>query len=178
MYIPIILGTARDGRQSEKAANFMLEMAKDFGLETEIIDVRDYLFGKTNRNWDRPEVKKYAEKIIKADALIIVSPEYNHGYPGELKILLDSLYKEYAGKPVGFCGVSIGPLGGARAMEQLRLVSIEFRMYPIREAMYFSNVAELFDEAGKIKDEKYLERVKIFLTELSRLAEMNRPAGK
>lgn len=57
-------------------------------------------------------------------------------------------------------------LGGARAVEQLRLVSIEFHMVPIREAIYFSNVYNLFNEKGEIKDKSYYEKVKIFLDEL------------
>lgn len=60
--------------------------------------------------------------MTRADGLVIVSPEYNHGYPGEMKLMLDQLYKEYNRKPVGICGVSSGALGGARMVEQLRLI--------------------------------------------------------
>jgi NAD(P)H-dependent FMN reductase len=78
---------------------------------------------------------------------------------------------EYYAKPVGFCGVSIGELGGARAVEQLRLVGVEFHMVPIREALYFSNVQNLFDESGNIKNETYFNKVKNFLSELTWYAE-------
>jgi len=166
MYIPIILGTAREGRQSEKVANFMLQEARKAGLKTEIIDVRDYRTKATDDTQALPEAKRLAGKIEKADALIIVSPEYNHGYPGELKMMLDLLYSQYARKPVGFCGVSRGGLGGARAVEQLRIVAAELHMVSIREAMYFSGVRELFDEKGEIKDESYYARAKAFLEEL------------
>jgi NAD(P)H-dependent FMN reductase len=166
MYIPIILGTAREGRQSEKVANFMLQETIKNGIESEIIDVRDYRIDATDSRGELPQAKKFAEKIIKSNALIIVSPEYNHGYPGELKMMLDMLYKEYAHKPIGFCGVSIGILGGARMVEQLRLVSIEYHMIPIREALYFSGVQNLFEENGNIKDVSYSDRVKVFLSEL------------
>jgi len=172
MYIPIILGTARQGRQSEKVANFMLSETIKAGLQSEIIDVRDYRIEATDSTGELPQAKKLAEKITKADGLIIVSPEYNHGYPGELKMMLDMLYKEYFYKPVGFCGVSIGILGGARVIEQLRLVSIEFHMMPIREALYFSTVQNLFDEKGNIKDESYFKRVETFLNELINYAKL------
>ena len=172
MYIPIILGTARQGRQSEKVANFMLAETAKAGLQSEIIDVRDYRIEATDSTGESPQAKKLAEKITKADGLIIVSPEYNHGYPGELKMMLDMLYKEYFSKPVGFCGVSIGILGGSRAVEQLRLVSIEFHMLPIREALYFSTVQNLFDEKGNIKDESYSKRVETFLNELIKYANL------
>lgn len=170
MYIPIILGTAREGRQAEKAANFMLEQAKTQTIESEILDVRDYRIGATDNTEAGDIAKKYAEKIKKADALTIVTPEYNHGYPGELKMMLDLLYKEYFYKPVGFCGVSISEIGGARAVEQLRLVAIELHMIPSREALYFSKVAELFDASGKIKDESYFQKTKLFFDELIKLA--------
>ena len=166
MFIPIILGTAREGRQSEKAAKFILSEAQKANLDSEIIDARNFRIEKTDNTGEIPEAKKLAEKIKKADALIIVSPEYNHGYPGELKIMLDMLYKEYFSKPVGICGVSAGGLGGARAVEQLRQVVIEFHMCPIREAIYFSNISNLFDDEGKIKDDSYTKRVKTFLEEL------------
>lgn len=166
MYMPVILGTAREGRESEKAAKFILGETIKAGLETELIDVRDYRIRATDRTEKSPEAKKQSEKITKADGLIIVSPEYNHGYPGELKMMLDSLYKQYFNKPVGICGVSIGPVGGARMVEQLRLVCIELHMVPIREAIYFPLVQNIFDEKGNIKEPAYYERVKPFFSEL------------
>ena len=170
LYIPIILGTARVNRQSEKVANFVLQEVRKFGLKSELLDVRDFLVSATDNTQQETITRKLAQKIIPADGLIVVSPEYNHGYPGELKLMLDLLYEEYAKKPIGFCAVSGGQIGGARAVEQLRLVAIELHMVPIREAVYFPDVYKLF-ENGKIKDTRYYERVKKFLEELSWYAE-------
>jgi len=168
MYIPIILGTAREGRESEKVAKFMLKEVKDYGLETELIDVRDYRIPATDNTQSSAIAKKLSKKIEKAVGIIIVSPEYNHGYPVELKMVLDLLYQQYAGKPLGICGVSSGPLGGARMVEQLRLVSVEFHMHPIREALYFAGIKELFDTKGGIKEpEIWQKRIKRFLDELN-----------
>ena len=166
LFIPIILATGREGRLSENAARFMLKQTEKFGLKTELIDVADFGLIRTKRSADTEPAKSFSEKISLADGLIIVSPEYNHGYPGELKLVLDQLYKEYNRKPVGICGVSAGKLGGARMVEQLRLVAIEFQMVPIRSAVYFSNISDLFDEAGNIKDDSYEKRVNGFLEEL------------
>lgn len=166
MYIPVILGTNRPGRQSEKPAKFMLEEVLKSGLETELIDVADFAEEAVKFEKESPKIKMLAEKISKADGFIIVAPEYNHGYPGILKAVLDLFYDQYAKKPVGFCGVSVSKMGGARVVEQLRLVSIEFHMAPIREAIYFSEVSGLFDENNKIKNPAYLENVKKFLAEL------------
>jgi NAD(P)H-dependent FMN reductase len=177
LHIPIILGTAREGRESEKAAKFMLQEATKYGLKnTEIIDVRDFRIKATDNTLGLPEAKKLSQKIKKADGLIIVTPEYNHGYPGELKMMLDMLYEEYFQKPVGFCGVSFGALGGARSVEQLRLVCIEFHMVPIREAVYFPTIQKLFDENGAIKDESVHGRVGKFLDELVWYAKALKPA--
>jgi len=170
LYVPIILGTARSGRESEKVAEFVLREATKAGLKTEIIDVRDFRIEATDNTGKLPRAKKLSKLIAKAGGLIIVTPEYNHGYPGELKMMLDMLYEEYAQKPVGFCGVSSGRIDGARVVEQLRLVCIEFRMVPIREAVYFQVVQELFDQKGVIKDDSYKDRIRKFLDELIRHA--------
>ena len=167
MYIPIILGTAREGRQTEKVANFMLqETQKLEGVETEILDVRDFRIPATdNPGLSEPE-KRLAGYVLRADGFIWVVPEYNHAYPGELKMMLDMLYKEYRGRAVGICGVSGGGLGGVRMVESLRLLAINFHMVPIGEAVYFSNVQDLFDEQGNMTDESYKDRVKPFFEEL------------
>ena len=167
MYIPIILGTAREGRRSEKAANFVLrEFQKQEGVETELIDVRDYRIAATDDTEEQEPAKRFSEKVSRADGLIIVAPEYNHGYPGELKMMLDMLYEEYNRKPVGICGVASGGMGGVRMVEKLRLVAIELQMVPIRTAVYFSNVKTLFDEQDNITDPSYPERLQKFFGEL------------
>lgn len=167
MYIPIILGTAREGRESEKASNFVFQEAGKMDLKTKILDVRNYRLEATDKSGESPKALIFREEIAKADALIIVSPEYNHGYPGELKMMIDMLTKDvYSGKPIGICGVSNGGLGGARMVEQLKLVCIELGMVPIRESVYFSMVQDLFDARGIIKDKVYYDRVRIFLNQL------------
>ncbi len=168
MFIPVILGTAREGRASEHAAKFVLKEVASSGHETELIDVRDYLWGVTTPGWaNNPRTKAWQEIASRADAFIIVSPEYNHGYPGELKILLDGAMPEYAKKPVGICGVSVGGLGGARMVEQLRLVTIELGMYPTKMAVYFSSIGKLFGTDGVITDESYQKRVQDLIKEVA-----------
>lgn len=157
-FVPVILGTAREGRQSEKAAEYLLKKVREFGFETELIDVKDYLFKFTGNNVSK--VRRLGEKIRRCDGLVIVSPEYNHGYPGELKIMLDSLYSEYANKPVAVCGVSVGGFGGVRVVEALKLVLIALRTVPIYNSVYFSNI-----DKG-VSDELYSEFVKKMLEEL------------
>jgi NAD(P)H-dependent FMN reductase len=155
MYIPVILGTAREGRQSEKVAKFIYGLAQKAGLETEIVDIREYHITATDNTGNIPLAQKWREKIIRADGMIIVSPEYNHTYPGELKMFLDMLYKEYSRKPVALCGVSNGPWGGTRGVQALRLTCIALGMHPILETVYFPFIQDRFDGEGKIKDATY-----------------------
>jgi len=167
MYIPIILGSAREGRNSEKAANYMLQQVQKLeDVETEILDVRDFQPDVTTRNAEIEMVKRFQEKMEKADAVIAITPEYNHSFSGELKMTLDMAYKEYQRKPIGICGVSAGSFGGVRAVEQLRLVAIEYHMVPLREAVYFTNIMKLFDENGNITDSSFEERLPAFFDEL------------
>jgi NAD(P)H-dependent FMN reductase len=153
MFIPVILGTARIGRRSDDVANWVLSKVKDANIDTLLMDVRDYPLNATDNTLTTESSKRYASIIEKADALIVVTPEYNHGYPGELKLMLDLAYTQYFKKPVGLCGVSISSWGGVRCIEKLRSVFIELHMVPIRESLYFPNVGEMFSE-GRFADDK------------------------
>lgn len=95
----------------------MLDRTLEAGLESELIDVMDYRIEARDDTEKSLPAKRLAEKSKKADGFIIVSPKYNHGYPGELKMLLDMLFAEFAHKPVGICGVSSVHWGGARMVE-------------------------------------------------------------
>lgn len=166
-FIPIILGTARAGRYSEKAARFVFdEIKKREGTETELIDVRDYRQPATDDTGESEVAKKILPALERADGFIIVSPEYNHGYPGELKMFLDMSDGQYKKKPIAICGVSEGTIGGARMMEQLRNVVLDLGATPILAAVYFAKVEELFNAEGKIMDDTYHARVEKLLNEL------------
>lgn len=166
LYIPLILGTPRKGRQSEDVANFVLsEMKKRPEIETELIDVRA-LAMTTEDAGQQIKDAGYAEKMVRADGVVIVTPEYNHGYPGMLKHALDMCLEEYIHKAVGFCGVSAGPFGGSRVIENLLPVVRELGLVAAFTDVNFSRVGDAFDEAGNLRDEKYVGRVAAFLNEL------------
>lgn len=154
--IPIILGTARKERRSENVANYVLEKAKEYGFDSQIVDVREYMLDQTIPPWqNQSEVKTWNDIADKADGYIIVTPEYNHGYPGELKILLDQAFDEYKKKPVSICGVSTGQFGGSRVIEALWNVLIELWMVPTSISVNFGNIKELFDADGNITNKKF-----------------------
>ena len=174
LYIPLILGTPRQGRQSEHVARFVLsEMKKRPEIETELIDVRELKMTLNDAGQEMQD-PDYAKKMVRADALAIVVPEYNHGYPGMLKHALDMCLEEYIHKPVGFCGVSAGPFGGARVIENLLPVVRELGLAASFTDVNFSGVRSAFDDAGNLKDEKYVGRVAKFLNELVWMARVLR----
>ena len=166
LYIPIILGTARQGRQSEHVANFLLsEMKKRPEIETELIDVRQLKMTLQDAGEEMKD-EEFAKKMTRADGLAIVVPEYNHGYPGLLKHALDMCLEEYIHKVAGLVGVSAGPFGGSRVIEQMVQVVRELGLTVTFTDLNFSRVRDAFDEQGALKDEKYVGRAAKFLNEL------------
>ena len=166
LFIPLLLGTARKGRESEHAARFVFERTKArSGVETEFVDVRA-LPMKLDDAGEQIKDPKFSATIERCDGLIIVTPEYNHSFPGLLKHALDMNLKEYVHKAVGICGVSAGVFGGARVIETLLPVMRELGLVTIFEDVNFGRIGTLFDERGNLLDQNFVRRVDIFLNEL------------
>jgi NAD(P)H-dependent FMN reductase len=174
LFIPVILGTVRKGRMSEHAARLVqAEVAKRAGVKTELIDIRQVAI----RIDDAGEAIKdpvFAEKMNRADALVIVSPEYNHGYSGLLKHVLDSCLKEYIHKAAGVVGVSAGPFGGTRGIQDLLPVLRELGLVCIFWDVNFSSVHKAFDKEGNLLDPAVPGRIGKFLEELIWMAKAMR----
>ena len=115
---------------------------------------------------------EFSATMMRADALVLVVPEYNHGYPGLLKHLLDTNLKEYIHKAVGICGVSAGGFGGARVIQNLVPVMRELGLVTIFWDGNFSNVQKLFDQQSTITDPSYASRIGKFLSELIWMAKV------
>ena len=164
--IPVILGTTRKGRMSAHAARFMLgQIERRDGIRTELIDVSTLPMPVD----DAGEAIKdplFSEKMTMADALVIVTPEYNHSFPGLLKHILDSCLKEYIHKAAGIVGVSAGPFGGVRVIQDLIPVIRELGLVNIFWDVNFGNVAKVFDESGNLLDQAFIARADKFLNEL------------
>jgi len=174
LFIPVILGTSRRGRRSENAARFVLEQTrKRKDIETELIDVCK-LPMRLDDAGEQMKDPTYSATIERCDGLIIVTPEYNHGYPGLLKHALDMNLEEYIHKAVGICGVSAGPFGGARVIEALLPVMRELGLVTIFWDVNFGNVEKLFDQQGKLLDQSYVRRLDKFLNELIWMARVLR----
>ena len=174
LFIPVILGTPRQGRMSEAVARFMFgEVSNREGVQTELIDIRAIRSPTT----DAGEAIKdpgFASSVARADALVLVVPEYNHGYPGLLKHVLDTCLKEYIHKAVGICGVSAGGFGGTRVIQNLLPVMRELGLVTIFWDGNFANVQNTFDSTGTLLDQAYLKRTDKFLKELIWMAKVLR----
>ena len=167
LFIPVILGTVRKGRASENVARFVFQqVCQREGVETELIDIRE-LDLRIDDAGEGIKDKRFSEICERADGLVLVVPEYNHGYPGMLKHVLDSNLKEYIHKAVGICGVSAGGFGGTRVIQSLLPVLRELGLVTIFWDGNFSFAQDLFDDHGKIRDEAtHAKRMNKFLGEL------------
>ena len=165
-FIPVILGTTRQGRSSEPVARLIVaEVGKRPGILTELIDIATLPL-PTNDAGEAIKDAGFSSRMDRADAIILVCPEYNHGYPGLLKHVLDSCLKEYIHKAVGIAGVSAGPFGGARVIENLLPVLRELGLVTIFWDLNFGNAGQLFDPSGTLLDAQFLPRIDKFLNEL------------
>ena len=156
VFIPVIIGTSRQGRLTEPAANFVFgEVSKRSDIKTELIDIRKIPI-RVDDAGEALKDKQFCATVQSADGLIIVAPEYNHSFPGLLKHVLDTNLTEYIHKAVGVGGVSAGPFGGARLIQSLVPVLRELGLVAIFWDVYFGSAGKLFDPAtGKINYPAY-----------------------
>jgi len=156
---------------SEHAARLLTaELERRPGVKTELIDVCTLPIPADNAG-EAVKDPAFSEQMNRADGLVIVAPEYNHGYPGLLKHVLDTNLKEYIHKAAGIVGVSAGVFGGARMIQNLIPVLRELGLVTIFWDVNFTTVQSRFDESGMLLDESFLPRIEKFLDELLWMAE-------
>jgi NAD(P)H-dependent FMN reductase len=168
LFIPILLGTSRQGRLSEHVAKWVLSQVESRpDIETQLFDVRDFHLPYDHYGQEiKDRFPDWRDAVIRADALIIVTPEYNHGYPGTLKAVLDLLLREYVHKAVGFVAVSAQVWGGTRVIEAMVTMVRELGLAVTFTDLNFPRVQDKFDAAGNLLDDAYLARANAFLEEL------------
>lgn len=161
--VALICGSVREGRFGPTVSAWMQSrIGRHDDIKLDVIDLAATPLPLTQQaapvpfgEYDAPEVREYAERIGAADAFVVITPEYNHGYPAGLKLAIDSINPEWRAKPVGLVSYG-GNAGGLRAVEQLRAVFAELRAMTIRETVSFPNFWTLFDENG---DPKHADEV-------------------
>lgn len=187
--IKIILASVRNNRFGDKPANWIAALASQMPeFDAELLDLKDYALpifaegtspSQITGDYGKPEIDRWAKKIAEADGFVFVTPEYNHGYPASLKNNLDYLYKEWNKKPM--CVVAYGGTGGARSTEQLRTISVELQMVPIRNTVHIFNPWTLSEMDGSLKAgalDSYVPGAQNMLTQLSWWASVLKEARK
>jgi NAD(P)H-dependent FMN reductase len=169
--IGIVISTTREGRFGDKAAAWIADLAATRSdMEVEIVDLRDYplpLFDEPMSPFYAPPknavARRWAQKLDELDGFIFVTAEYNHGPPAALKNALDYAYGEFNRKPVAFVGY--GGVGGARAVEQLRLIAVELQMAPTRAAVHIggADFIGMFMQGKTFADMPHLEPTAVAL---------------
>jgi NAD(P)H-dependent FMN reductase len=158
--IGIILGSTRPNRNGEQVAKWVYDVAaRRSDAEFELVDLRDYPLPHLDEplppamgQYQNEHTKQWADKIASFDGFVIVTPEYNHSTSGVLKNAIDYLYAEWNNKAVGF--VSYGSVGGARAVEHLRLVAGELQLADVRQQVALSLLTE-FENFSVLKPSDY-----------------------
>ena len=172
----VILGSVRRGRMSERVATFVMSrLAASEGVQSELVDLASLDLPIMEERLGRidpppPGVAELGAKIEAADALIIVSPEYNHGYPGVLKNALDYFYAQYKRTPVALVTVSNGGHGGVNAWAQLVTVLTHMGAIVLPVSVAVSHVEKSFSAEGEALEPMYVTRTDGLISELVWLA--------
>ena len=157
--IAVLAGTTRAKRESIKAAHYIAEYGRGLpDVEIIFVDPVDFSFPGDGNDDGPPEEgggkdPRYSDITARADAFFIVTPEYNHSFPGSLKRMLDSELQTYNHKPVALAGASDGNWGGVRAVEALVPAIRETGLVVLSWDVYFPRVHQMFEADGTIKPE-------------------------
>jgi NAD(P)H-dependent FMN reductase len=177
----ILFGSSRHGRKGEVVARWAEDhLTSDSRIMTDFVDLQElnlpffdeplspFSMARQGVAYTHPEGKAWADRVAKSQAVIIVTPEYNHGYPAVLKNALDWVGPEWVDKPVGF--VSYGGIsGGSRVVEQLRTVTIELGLIQVANPIHFPFFEKSFDENGEPDRPSKNDELKRMLDEILRL---------
>jgi NAD(P)H-dependent FMN reductase len=164
--LQVIVGSTRPTRAADRVVPWVVETAQSHGeFEVEVLDLRDWplpffqehmgtIGDFSDPTYSDPIVRSWNRKIAEGDAYLIVTAEYNHSVPGQLKNAIDSVFISFGfrNKPIGFVGYSGGIAAGTRAVEHLALIAIEAEAVPLRNSVLIPFVTEAFDEDGKPKN--------------------------
>ncbi len=179
--IAIISSSVRTGRNSDRVALYFKNYLTENKLAAvEMLDLNEYkfpLFDERLRLQKNPPdaVHDFAQKVTNADGVIIVTPEYNGGYPASLKNVIDLLYDEWYHKPTAISMVSEGNFGGAQVIVSLQFILWKMRAWTVPAMFPVSRVRETFDEDGNPADKAAIDkRAAIFIKELFWYIEANK----
>ncbi len=171
--IAIIIASVRDGRKSDRVARYLKQLLEsEYSIETEMLDLKEYNFPVFEERLSMQKMPmektlQFAEKIKRAQGVLIVTPEYNGGYPASLKNVTDLLYKEWKRKPIAISTVSAGDFGGSQVITSLLFTLWKIGAWVAPITFPVPKVESAFDEQGIPKDaESMHKRAAAFIEEL------------
>jgi NAD(P)H-dependent FMN reductase len=181
MKLQVIVGSTRPTRAADKVAPWVVSRAAMHeAFETEVLDLRDWqlpMFGEHMGSIGDPNDPSYSDQIVRqwnrkiaeADAYLVITPEYNHSLPGELKNAIDSVFVSFAfrNKPLAAVGYSTGLGGGIRAIEHLAQIAVEVEAAPLRSTVVLPYVDKAFTESGDPADPATEVGLRILLDDLA-----------
>jgi NAD(P)H-dependent FMN reductase len=176
--LTIIIGSTRPGRAGLPIADWFAERAREHGhFDVDVVDLAELdlpLLDEPHhprlRRYVHPHTKDWSERIDAADAFVLVTPEYNYGYPAALKNAIDYLHHEWRDKPVGFVSYG-GVAAGTRAVQQLKQVVTTLRMLPVVDSVNIPFHTQFLDEDGRVRANEVMEQAAdAMLDELARTA--------
>ena len=170
-----ICGSIRSGSYTRMALKIALEGAQEVGVQTQLIDLRDYHLvfcdGKEDESAYPEDVFKLRREVKQARGIILGTPEYHGGFSGVLKNALDLMgFDEIEGKMIGLVGVSGGAMGAANALNSLRTIGRALHAWLIPEQASIPEAWKVFDESGNIKDANLEDRVREVGRQVARFA--------
>lgn len=179
-HIAILSSSVRRERKSHSVALYFKNYLEENNLASaEIVDLKEYnfpVFEDTIKTLPNPSEKvlDFANKIKAADGIIIVTPEYNGGFPASLKNVVDLLYDEWHGKPISICTVSSGIFGGSQALVSLQFTLWKIGAWTVTNMFPVSNVEKTFDENGKALDKVTTDKLAAaYIGELLKCVKLN-----
>lgn len=163
-HIAILSSSVRTGRNSHRVALYFHQYLQENNLATaEILDLQEYNFPVFEerlrlQQHPAPATLEFAEKIKSADGVLIVTPEYNGGYPASLKNVVDLLYDEWRRKPVAIATVSDGVFGGSQVITSLQFSLWKIRAWTVPAMFPVPKVSDAFDEHGVPTDKAGMDK--------------------
>jgi NAD(P)H-dependent FMN reductase len=179
----VVIGSTRPGRIGRPIGLWFAERARAHdAFEVEVVDLAELALPFLDeptlprlRRYAHAHTKAWSATVERSDAIVFVTPEYNHGYPAPLKNAIDFLFHEWARKPVGFVSYG-GVAAGSRAVKMLQSVAAALRMVPVLETVSIPFIVEFVDEGGRLHPSDMMQRsAATMLDELARLEAALRP---
>jgi NAD(P)H-dependent FMN reductase len=181
MKLQVLVGSTRPSRAADKVVPWVTSRAAlHEAFDAEVLDLRDWplpMFGEhmgsigdpSDPTYSDQVVRRWNRKIAEADAYLVITPEYNHSVPGELKNAIDSVFVSFAfrNKPMAMVGYSSGVGGGIRAIEHLAQIAVEVEVAPLRSTVVLPFVDKAFGEDGEPSDAATEVSLQILLDDLA-----------